>query len=172
MAGANSSPDDLFDFGDEEGQGFDAKLQHPLGVHYCEANLTLYVADTYNHKIKVMVAVDVERKLTKQTYLGDWIGSSTDKNPRVLNGTRRQARLNEPNGCWARTRTTPHSSTVLGLYIADTGNDCIRYARGDGHVETLELIGVPDVRSTAGCSGDVCGMPSAATANEEEKKEE
>ena len=55
----------------------------------------------------------------------------------------------------------------MGLYIADTGNDCIRFARGDGHVETLELIGVPDVRTTAGC--DECGEPQAAA--EEEKKE-
>ena len=54
VAGANDDILDLFDFGDSEGVGYSAKLQHPLGVHYCEANLTLYVADTYNHKIKVM----------------------------------------------------------------------------------------------------------------------
>ena len=54
VAGANSDSRDLFDFGDEEGRGHQAKLQHPLGVHYCKANNTLYVADTYNHKIKVM----------------------------------------------------------------------------------------------------------------------
>lgn len=57
----------------------------------------------------------------------------------------------------------------MGLYIADTGNDCIRFARSDGHVETLELIGVPDVRTTAGCVDDVCGVPQAAA--EEEKKQ-
>ena len=54
VAGANDDASDLFDFGDSEGVGFAAKLQHPLGVHYCEANQTLYVADTYNHKIKEM----------------------------------------------------------------------------------------------------------------------
>ena len=52
VAGANSDARDLFDFGDSDGKGHNAKLQHPLGVHYCEANKTLYVADTYNHKIK------------------------------------------------------------------------------------------------------------------------
>ena len=56
----------------------------------------------------------------------------------------------------------------MGLYIADTGNDCIRFARCDGHVETLELIGVPDVRTTAGRVENVC-VPQAAA--EEEKKE-
>ena len=54
VAGANANQADLFAFGDKEGSGHSAKLQHPLGVHYCPANQTLYVADTYNHKIKVM----------------------------------------------------------------------------------------------------------------------
>ena len=54
VAGANEDALDLFDFGDEEGVGYACKLQHPLGVHYCHANKSLYVADTYNHKIKVM----------------------------------------------------------------------------------------------------------------------
>ena len=38
VAGANSNAHDLFAFGDKEGQGYLAKLQHPLGVHYCEVN--------------------------------------------------------------------------------------------------------------------------------------
>jgi len=42
----------LFDFGDRDGQGKDAILQHPLGVHYSEGNL--YIADSYNHKIRVI----------------------------------------------------------------------------------------------------------------------
>ena len=54
VAGANPDSHDLFDFGDEIGKGHQAKLQHPLGVHFCKANNTLYVADTYNHKIKAM----------------------------------------------------------------------------------------------------------------------
>jgi len=35
VAGANSNERDLFAFGDEEGAGYNAKLQHCLGVHYC-----------------------------------------------------------------------------------------------------------------------------------------
>jgi thiol-disulfide isomerase/thioredoxin len=40
----------LFEFGDIDGKGEDARLQHPLGVAYHEGGL--FVADTYNHKIK------------------------------------------------------------------------------------------------------------------------
>lgn len=42
----------LFAFGDVDGIGVNAKFQHPLGVAYDESNHSLYVADTYNHKIK------------------------------------------------------------------------------------------------------------------------
>jgi sugar lactone lactonase YvrE len=40
----------LFDFGDKDGIGEDARLQHPLGVAWHDG--TLFVADTYNGKIK------------------------------------------------------------------------------------------------------------------------
>ena len=40
----------LFDFGDEDGAGGDVRLQHPLGVTLADG--VLWVADTFNHKIK------------------------------------------------------------------------------------------------------------------------
>ena len=43
---------DLFDFGDEDGFGNDVRLQHPLGLALW--NNKLLIADTYNHKIKVL----------------------------------------------------------------------------------------------------------------------
>ena len=43
---------DLFDFGDEDGFGNDVRLQHPLGL--ARWNDKLLIADTYNHKIKVL----------------------------------------------------------------------------------------------------------------------
>jgi hypothetical protein len=51
---AGGSPDckDLSAFGDKPGKGCDAKLQHLMGVHY--HNGVVYVADTYNHKVKFM----------------------------------------------------------------------------------------------------------------------
>ena len=43
---------DLFDFGDKDGRGNDVRLQHPLGL--ARWNQKLLIADTYNHKIKVL----------------------------------------------------------------------------------------------------------------------
>ena len=42
----------LFDFGDKDGVGPQVRLQHALGVAYLDGKL--YVADTYNSKIKVL----------------------------------------------------------------------------------------------------------------------
>lgn len=42
----------LFDFGDRDGVGEAVRLQHPLGVAWSEG--LLYVADTYNGKIKAL----------------------------------------------------------------------------------------------------------------------
>src|SRR5882762_7805957 len=42
----------LFDFGDEDGSGNDVRLQHPLGL--ASWNDKLLIADTYNHKIKLL----------------------------------------------------------------------------------------------------------------------
>ncbi len=43
---------DLNAFGDVGGQGFDVRLQHCLGIEYFDG--FLYIADTYNHKIKLV----------------------------------------------------------------------------------------------------------------------
>lgn len=43
---------DLFEFGDADGSGDAARLQHPLGV--AVDNGIVYIADTYNHKIKAL----------------------------------------------------------------------------------------------------------------------
>jgi DNA-binding beta-propeller fold protein YncE len=42
----------LFDFGDRDGSGQAVRLQHPLGVAVQDGRI--YIADTYNHKIKVL----------------------------------------------------------------------------------------------------------------------
>lgn len=52
LVGGASDPRNLFAFGDKDGIGTDARLQHPLGVSWSSFDNTLYVADTYNHKIK------------------------------------------------------------------------------------------------------------------------
>jgi thiol-disulfide isomerase/thioredoxin len=55
---------DLFEYGDEDGVGEKVRLQHALGVAYHKGKL--YVADTYNSKIKV---IDPE-KHSCETFLG------------------------------------------------------------------------------------------------------
>jgi len=45
---------DLFEFGDADGMGDQVRLQHPLGVVW--SGDSLYVADTYNNKVKQVFA--------------------------------------------------------------------------------------------------------------------
>ena len=47
----------LFEFGDADGIGTAAKLQHPLGVCLDPARKCLWVADSYNSKIKMILLV-------------------------------------------------------------------------------------------------------------------
>ena len=55
----------LFEYGDQDGTGAaKVRLQHPLGIDY--HNQVLYIADTYNHKIKKIDPATA----TVTTYLG------------------------------------------------------------------------------------------------------
>ena len=55
VAGGERDPTNLFAYGDVDGAGVGAKLQHPLGVSVDTSNKVLYIADSYNHKIKKAV---------------------------------------------------------------------------------------------------------------------
>jgi YVTN family beta-propeller protein len=108
----------LFDFGDSDGRGETVRLQHPLGVFAHGGRL--YVADTYNNKIKV---IDPSTK-TASTLIGT--GSVGMKD-----GPAAEAELNEPNGlAFAGGR----------LYITDTNNHLIRvFSPSNGQLSTLAL---------------------------------
>jgi thiol-disulfide isomerase/thioredoxin/DNA-binding beta-propeller fold protein YncE len=93
---------DLFDFGDRDGEGDDVRLQHPLGLAL-EAG-RLYVADTYNHKIKML---DPRTREVK-TFAGTGRPGQTD-------GER--ASFYEPGGI---------SNARGKLYVADTNNHAVR----------------------------------------------
>jgi len=110
---------DLFEFGDVDGKGREARLQHPLGVLFHKGKL--YVADTYNHKIKM---IDPQIR-TSETYLGSGRMGDTD-------GT--SPRFYEPSGL-----------AISGnmLYVADTNNHAIRVADlSTKVVHTLVLRGL------------------------------
>lgn len=111
----------LFDFGDVDGSGDSVRLQHPLGVAY--VNGKLYVADTYNHKIKELEIA----KRTSRTFAGTRERGTRD-------GERKQAQFNEPGGI---------SATSKALFVADTNNHLIRRIDLDtGKVSTVELKGL------------------------------
>lgn len=109
LVGGERDPMNLFAFGDVDGKGVDAKLQHPLGVTWSSEQNLLYVADSYNHKIKV---VDPKAKqcstLAGTGEAGDTVGPAFN-----------QACFNEPGGlCVADGGRT--------LYVADTNNHQIK----------------------------------------------
>ncbi len=103
----------LFDFGDRDDIGLKAQLQHPLGV-VCIDN-KLYVADTYNSKIKV---IDLATR-SCQTFVG------SEKKVKLFN---------EPGGI---------SYANGKLYVADTNAHRIQVVDMDSkEVSTLKLQGV------------------------------
>jgi thiol-disulfide isomerase/thioredoxin len=117
---------DLFGFGDVDGQGFDVRLQHCLGVEY--AQNFLWVADTYNHKIKRVNPHNGDC----ETVLGGLVG--------LQDGQGKDTQFSEPSGL-----------SVIGsrLYIADTNNHAIRCVDVDTlTVTTLKFPGL--------CAPDVC----------------
>jgi DNA-binding beta-propeller fold protein YncE len=103
----------LFDFGDVDGNGPTVRLQHALGIVYVDGKL--YLADTYNSKIKVLDPIS--RSCT--TYLG---------------GDRKAKQFNEPGGI---------SYANGKLYVADTNAHRIQVIDMESKsVSTLDLHGV------------------------------
>ena len=99
IAGTSGLPrgQSLFEFDDIDGIGDAARFQHPLGVALGED--VLYVADSYNHKIR-----RIDLKTNKVT---TWIGTGT------AGSSLAETELSEPSGL---------SITKTDLLIADTNN--------------------------------------------------
>ncbi len=109
---------DLFDFGDKDGQGNAVRLQHPLGLAFKDG--LLYVADTYNSKIKTLDPKTGEVKT--------WLGSKGD-----ADGA--QPKFYEPGGIAFSGDT---------LFVADTNNHKIRAVDfGSKSATTFALQNVP-----------------------------
>jgi sugar lactone lactonase YvrE len=114
----------LFDFGDKDGQGDAVRLQHPFGV--AQHGETLYVADTYNCKIK--------RLDPRTRTVTSWLGAAERGR---ADGAGTAAHFNEPEGV-----------SIAGnrLYIADTNHHAVRVVDLDdpeGRVSTVDLRDLP-----------------------------
>ncbi len=111
----------LFDFGDHDAVGKNAQLQHPQGLAVHNDNI--YVADSYNNKIK-SVAIG---SLQVTTIAGS--GKQGD-----VDGYSSLAQFSEPAGVVVvRDR----------MFIADTNNHKIKvFAFDTGEVYSLDLSGV------------------------------
>lgn len=95
---------DLFEFGDKDGRGDAARLQHPLGVAASAGRV--FIADTYNHKIKVLDPGTCQ----VTTLAGTGAAGHVD-------GPAMTAQFFEPGGL---------SVAGHALYVADTNNHVIR----------------------------------------------
>ncbi|NXI27591.1 NHLC2 protein, partial [Sterrhoptilus dennistouni] len=109
LVGGERDPLNLFAFGDVDGAGINAKLQHPLGVTWDKKRKLLYVADSYNHKIKV-----VDPKMKNCATL-----AGTGEAGNVVGSSFTQSAFNEPGGLCVEENGRL-------MYIADTNNHQIK----------------------------------------------
>ncbi|XP_060027232.1 NHL repeat-containing protein 2 isoform X2 [Erinaceus europaeus] len=123
LVGGERDPMNLFAFGDVDGVGINAKLQHPLGVTWDQKRNLLYVADSYNHKIKI-----VDPKAKNCTTL-----AGTGHTSSVTTSGFMEATFNEPGGL-----CIGENSQLL--YVADTNNHQIKVM--DLETKTISVLPV------------------------------
>jgi len=108
----------LFEFGDKDGRGAAVRLQHCLGLAYAGGHL--YIADSYNNKIKICEP----RNRSVKSLVGAHKPGDGDDPPHFY----------EPGGL---------SATEDHLFVADTNNNKIRVVDLKTHaVKTLALEGL------------------------------
>ena len=128
VVGGDKNPKNLHAYGDKDDVGFKAKLQHPLGLHFVKGKNVVLVADTYNHKIKVI------DPFTNEIF--SWLGSGEGG---FSDDSTNNALFAEPSGIASLV-----TDTNVTVYIADCNNHCIRRSDYDeGVVETMEFTHVP-----------------------------
>lgn len=132
----------LFAFGDVDGPGENALLQHPTGLAL-EENI-LYVADTYNHKIKVLDPVKGE--------IETLIGSGQ---PGMADGSFTSAMLFEPEGVQVQNGK---------VYIADTNNHVIRVGNLDTRQVTTLVLREMNLLRQARPEGEMRRLPEVEIA--------
>ncbi|XP_030751794.1 NHL repeat-containing protein 2 isoform X2 [Sitophilus oryzae] len=107
VVGGDRNPNNLFAFGDKDGSLYDAKLQHALGLAISPDEKTLFVADTYNHKLK---KIDITENKISTLNLSSNFENSNDT---------ATATFKEPAGLCL-------SPDGKKIYLADTNNHQIK----------------------------------------------
>lgn len=124
LAGGSADNQDLFSFGDRDGQGEEARLQRPLDVEWLPLFKKVVVADTFNQRIKLLDPITQ----TLTTLCGKGEEGHQD-------GSFEDALFNEPSGI---------ACNDYMIYVADTNNHCIRVIDLlKRTVDTLSLKGIP-----------------------------
>ena len=112
----------LFDFGDRDGVGEEARLEHAQGLAWWAAEKKVLVADTYNHRVK-----------TIDPYTREVRSLAGGGEPGLADGGPDEARFWEPGGIAA----TPDGTRA---YVADTNNHALRVIDlASGQVRTVDL---------------------------------
>ena len=121
----------LFDFGDQNGLGDDVRLQHPLGL--ARWNGKLLIADTYNHRIKLLDPASREVRA--------FAGSGK---PGQVDG--QKPSFYEPGGL---------AVAADKLYVADTNNHAIRLVDlKTKETKTLQIKGLQPPASNQTTTND------------------
>lgn len=122
---------DLFDFGDKDGFEDSVRLQHPLGL--ARWNDKLLIADTYNHKIKLL---DPGRRSVNGFAGSGKPGQDDGKKPSFY----------EPGGL---------AVAADKLYVADTNNNAIRVVDlKTKETKTLQIKGLQPPPSSETATSD------------------
>ncbi|XP_050434069.1 NHL repeat-containing protein 2-like [Adelges cooleyi] len=127
VCGGSPDPTDLFSYGDIDGPaGTNSRLQHPMAVAWNRKRNTLYVADTYNNKVKCVTGIVGGGSVHN--------ANSTDPNLSAKGNVHAlplPVKLNEPNGLYfVENKNGQHqdeTNTDNGslLLIADTNSHTI-----------------------------------------------
>jgi DNA-binding beta-propeller fold protein YncE len=112
----------LFDFGDRDGVGEEARLEHAQGIAWWAAEKKVLVADTYSHRVK-----------TIDPYTREARSLAGAGEPGFVDGAADEARFWEPGGI----AITPNGARA---YVADTNNHALRVLDlATREVRTVEL---------------------------------
>jgi sugar lactone lactonase YvrE len=133
----------LFDWGDADGGPGMGQVQHAQGVVFLDG--LLYVADTYNNKLKALNPVSIQLRTVAGSGAGEW-----------RDGAGREAEFDEPSGLAVA------GGTIL---VADTNNHAIRrYDPRTGEVETLQLSNLAVAAGTVGAGVVRVDLPEQVVA--------